>query len=162
MKKMTHTLAALMALALLSACGGNAAQTPTEPAPPAPTLPPPTATPVPTNTNLPTSTSSPIAEPTPASSSNPVSFAAAITPIFEAKCVKCHGVERIKEGLNMLTYDGLIKGSFNGPVLVPGNADESLMVQLIVEGEMPNRGTKITPEELQIIKDWINQGALNN
>lgn len=46
--------------------------------------------------------------------------------------------------------------------IVPGNANESLFVKLIVEGEMPNRGTKVTPEELQLIIDWVNQGALNN
>lgn len=62
----------------------------------------------------------------------------------------------------MLTYDDLMAGSFNGPVVASGNADESLLVKLIVEGEMPNRGDKVTDAELQIIKDWINQGALNN
>jgi hypothetical protein len=33
---------------------------------------------------------------------------------------------------------------------------------LIIAGEMPNRGEMVTPEELQILMDWVNQGALNN
>ena len=62
----------------------------------------------------------------------------------------------------MMTYDNLMTGSFNGPVVVAGNADESLLVELIAKNEMPDRGPKVTPEELQTIIDWVNQGALNN
>lgn len=96
------------------------------------------------------------------SASTAISYASDVYPILEAKCVKCHGVERVKEGLNMLTYEQLMAGSFNGPVIVPGNADESLLAQLIAEGEMPDRGPKVTEAELQVIKNWINAGALNN
>jgi uncharacterized membrane protein len=91
-----------------------------------------------------------------------VSFANDVQPILSAKCAKCHGVEQVKEGLDVQTHAALMAGSFNGPVIVPGNANESLFVKLIVEGEMPNRGPKVTPEELQVIIDWVNQGALNN
>ncbi len=62
----------------------------------------------------------------------------------------------------MQTYDNIFAGSRNGPVIEPGNAADSLLVQLIVDGEMPNRGAPVTPEELQLIIDWVNQGALNN
>jgi hypothetical protein len=47
-------------------------------------------------------------------------------------------------------------------VLVPGDANASLLVELIVKGDMPNRGEPVTPAELQLIMDWVNQGALNN
>ena len=62
----------------------------------------------------------------------------------------------------MTTYELLLAGSNNGIVIISGNANESLLVQLIEAGEMPNRGPDVTSEELQIIIDWINQGALNN
>jgi mono/diheme cytochrome c family protein len=83
-------------------------------------------------------------------------------PILNASCVKCHGVEQVKEGLDMTSYAVLMAGSFNGPVIAPGDAANSFLVQQVVEGEMPKRGPKLTAEQIQIISDWVNQGALNN
>lgn len=167
MKKLIHTLAALTLLAFLAACGADAAPpATTEPVTVTESVPTPTEEPATVPTEAPTATaeapSATEAAPTEEAAGSTVSFAADVYPIFEAKCVKCHGVERVKEGLNMLTYEQLMAGSFNGPVVLPGNANESLLAQLIIEGEMPNRGDKVTPEELQIIQNWINQGAANN
>jgi hypothetical protein len=120
-------------------------------------------TPVPTETLTQTSEATQTAEILPTESAASTSgFASSVYPIFEAKCIKCHGVEQVKEGLSMLTYEELMAGSFNGPVVIPGNADSSLLVELIARGKMPNRGEKVTETELQIIKDWINAGALND
>lgn len=91
-----------------------------------------------------------------------VSFTNQVLPIINTYCVECHGGVRIREGLNVTTYDGLIAGSVNGPVIIAGNANESLFVELIAAGEMPQRGPAPSTAELQIIIDWINQGALNN
>jgi hypothetical protein len=55
-----------------------------------------------------------------------------------------------------------MKGSDNGPVVTPGNADNSLLVELLLNQKMPKRGPKFTPAQIQIIIDWINQGALDN
>jgi uncharacterized membrane protein len=152
-------ISALLALAILTACGGNAAQTPPEPATATATLPQPTATepPVATESAVPTQEATQIS-----STEASVSFAGNVMPILESRCIKCHGVESKKEGLSLLNYNDLMAGSFNGQVVIPGDTTNSLMVKLIVEGEMPNRGPKITPEELQVIMDWVNQGALNN
>lgn len=170
MKRIFPLTIALLTLMALSACGGSAAQTPPEPAIATATLAQPTATEAPaaTETAVPTVEAvQPPADPTesPATESaggTNVSFAGNVMPIMESKCIKCHGVESTKEGLNLMNYDNLMAGSFNGQVLIPGDAANSLFVQLIVEGEMPNRGPKLTPEELQVIIDWVNQGALNN
>ena len=85
-----------------------------------------------------------------------------IQPILSARCTKCHGVEQTKEGLDLRTYESIFAGSRNGSVIEPANTADSLLVQLIVEGEMPNRGDPVTSAELQLIIDWVNQGALNN
>jgi hypothetical protein len=85
-----------------------------------------------------------------------------IKPIFDARCIKCHGVERVKEGLDLQTYENIMAGSRNGSVVEPGNAAGSYLVELITNGKMPNRGEPVTPAELKLIQDWINQGALNN
>lgn len=127
-----------------------------------PTLPSPTDTPAPASTNTspppPTETVNPAAEPPTA----PVSFANDILPIFESRCIKCHGGEQTKEGLDMKTYESLMAGSQNGPVITPGSADDSYLAQQILEGKMPKRGPKLPPDEIQLVIDWINQGAQNN
>ena len=163
-------MSALLTLAILSACGGNAAQTPPEAATATAIVSQPTATETPTATEsaipmLEATQTSTVPAETAATESAvevTVSFAGNVTPILESKCIKCHGVQSTKEGLNLMTYDNLMAGSFNGLIVIHGDTANSLMVQLIVEGEMPNRGTKVTPEELQLIIDWVNQGALNN
>jgi hypothetical protein len=68
----------------------------------------------------------------------------------------------VREGLDMTTYAGLMAGSNNGPVLTPGDSANSYLVQLAAEGKMPKRGTKLTPEQVQLIRDWVDQGALEN
>lgn len=156
-----------LSLLLLSACGAGAAATPivSDPAtavfvPPSETpLPIPTATAIPsTETPAPTDTAIPPTE----SASAEVSFANDVMPILSNYCIECHGVEQVKEGLNLTSYDQLMAGSFNGAVIVPGSADESLLAELISAGKMPKRGEKPNAEMIQIIINWINAGALNN
>lgn len=91
-----------------------------------------------------------------------ISYSTDVQPILERRCGKCHTGEFTSESLNMETYDGLMAGSQNGPVIVPGDANASLLVEKVVEGEMPKRGQKLTPEQIQVIIDWINAGAQNN
>jgi uncharacterized membrane protein len=91
-----------------------------------------------------------------------ISYAKDVQPILESRCGKCHMGEFVSEGLHMDTYESLIKGSDNGPVIIPGNADDSLLVQKLVDGKMPKRGPKLTPIQIQTITDWINSGAQNN
>ena len=91
-----------------------------------------------------------------------VSYANDVRPILESRCGKCHMGEFVSEGLHMDTYESLMDGSDSGPVIIPGNADDSLLVQKLVEGKMPKRGPKLTPVQIQTIVDWINVGAPNN
>ena len=91
-----------------------------------------------------------------------VSYANDIRPILESRCGSCHMGEFVSEGLDMNTYESLLAGSQNGPVLIPGDANDSLLVQKITAGKMPKRGPKLTPTQIQMITDWINAGALNN
>ena len=100
--------------------------------------------------------------PTGASPASEVSYARDVRPILESRCASCHMGELVSEGLDMNTYDSLMKGSENGPVIVPGNARDSLLVEKITEGKMPKRGPKLTPAQIQIITDWIDAGAPNN
>jgi mono/diheme cytochrome c family protein len=143
---------------LMTACAGTS-QAATEPVSPSPTISQPTPLPPPTETPL---AASPTVAVSPTESAPSVSFANDVLPILQVSCIECHGVRQVKEGLDLQGYETILAGSFNGPVIIPGSASESLLIQLVVEGEMPNRGSKLTTEQVQIISEWINAGAPNN
>jgi Planctomycete cytochrome C len=82
-------------------------------------------------------------------------FETYVGPLLAVKCTACHG-ELATGGLNMSTYAGLMKGSANGPVIVPGDAANSLLVQVQSKG---GHFANLTAEELEIIKQWIDAGA---
>jgi cytochrome c5 len=110
---------------------------------------------------LPASTSAntlPGAQSSPAS----VSFAKDVMPIFENSCTSCHGTDQMKAGLDLRTYKSLMAGSSNGPVIVSGKSADSFLVQQVVKGKMPKRGQKLTSDQIKVISDWIDAGALNN
>ena len=91
-----------------------------------------------------------------------VSFTNDILPIFESRCINCHGGDKTQEGLDLKTHAALMAGSDNGSVITPGDIANSLLVELVVSQKMPKRGPKLTPPQVQLITDWVNQGALDN
>jgi uncharacterized membrane protein len=124
-----------------------------------------TSLPISTDTAVPTNTTQatePVAATQPVAQAVTVSFANDVLPIIQSRCINCHGGEQTEEGLVMLTYADIMVGSDNGPVVIPGDAEHSLMAELVSTQEMPKRGPKLTPPQVQVIIDWINQGALDN
>ena len=81
-----------------------------------------------------------------------------IYPIFNQNCNSCHGaVAQINE-LQVTDYDALLKGSVNGPVIEPGDAENSRLWEMVSTGKMPLIG-QLSDEEKSIIEAWINAGA---
>lgn len=95
-------------------------------------------------------------------SSASVSFANDVFPIIQSRCINCHGGDRIEEGLVMLSHADLMAGSDNGPVIVPGDPINSLLVELVTAQKMPKRGPKLTAPQVQTITEWVAAGAPNN
>lgn len=91
-----------------------------------------------------------------------ISFSNDVQPIFEQYCTRCHGDSKADEGLILLTYASTMAGSDNGEVIVVGDPGNSLLAQMIVNGEMPKRGAKPNAQEIQVILDWIKAGAKDN
>ncbi|MEX2112855.1 MAG: c-type cytochrome domain-containing protein [Pirellulales bacterium] len=87
-----------------------------------------------------------------------ISFRKQIAPLLVSKCGGCH-VQRSRGEFSMATYAALQKGSPDGAVVMPGDASGSRMVELIEAGDMPRGGGKISPDELQLLVTWINEGA---
>jgi len=78
-----------------------------------------------------------------------------VDPLVTTKCAACHG-DLATGGLKMLTYADIMKGSSNGPVIVPGDSANSLIIQIQSTGK---HFANLTPEELEIVKQWIDAGA---
>lgn len=93
----------------------------------------------------------------------PVLYDKDIEPIFVNKCAFCHS-GNIKEGkLDMASHETLMKGGKKGPSIIPGKADDSILYKLsakVMRPAMPPKSEDpLTPEELALIKLWIDQGA---
>jgi hypothetical protein len=90
-----------------------------------------------------------------------ISFVKEIAPIFKERCVGCHG-NQAKGGLRLDTFAGFEKGGQTGPLLVIGDADNSLlMARLVAPGvtRMPKGGEPLSEADCVKIAEWINRGA---
>jgi len=93
----------------------------------------------------------------------PRSFSADVLPIFEAKCVMCHGS---MGGWDGSSYEGTMTTGDNAPVVIPGDPEGSLLGQKLLgthtQGAIMPPGGKLPDREIQVILDWIEAGALDN
>ena len=161
-KKLLLAVTSLITIAVF-ACRSLTVRTPLKPVSATETITEPTQPQAATQTPIATDTAT-ASLPTeaPAATSSGVSFKNDVMPIFQNSCNKCHGIETTKKGLDLTTYENLMMGSFNGPVIEAGDADNSYLVQQIVDGEIPKRGDPLSDKDIQTIIDWVNAGALNN
>src|SRR5262245_49530605 len=83
-----------------------------------------------------------------------VDFDKDVRPVLEAKGVRCHGEKSQKGKLDVRTRAAMLKGGVTGPAIVPGNAEKSLLVELIDFNEMPPNkdGKRVTEAELKLLK----------
>ena len=97
-----------------------------------------------------------------------VSYAGEVVPILQQYCYSCHGgpgedgEPLIELGYDMTTYEGLMAGSEYGPVIEAGDPDESLFLEMIVDGDMPEDGDPLPADAIEILRNWIAEGAQNN
>src|SRR5438105_12001565 len=94
-------------------------------------------------------------------SSQLVEFRKDIQPILAGKCVGCHQGATAPAELHLDTPEGLLRGATSGKVVLPGDAEKSLLVVRITDtsdNRMPPGG-QLTAEQIGLIKTWINQGA---
>ncbi len=83
-----------------------------------------------------------------------------IRPILKANCFDCHGEsESPKAGLDLRLRRLMLQGGKSGPALVPGNPEQSPLIQLVTSGEMPKRTRKLSAQEIDRLRDWVAQGA---
>src|SRR2546423_9839883 len=89
-----------------------------------------------------------------------LTFEKDIRPILKEHCFDCHGEgDKLRGGLDLRLRRLMLKGGDDGPVIVPGRPEKSLLFKMVHEGEMPKRGKKLTPQEVGLIRGWIADGA---
>src|SRR5262245_9757509 len=89
-----------------------------------------------------------------------------VLPIFTANCLSCHGGTSVytQSGLDLRTAAATFKGSNNGPVVVRGSPEKSVLYQQVAYRWMPQPAFKLalTVEQIETIRRWIEGGALSD
>ncbi len=100
--------------------------------------------------------------------SGPVDFEKEILPLLKNNCLACHNQTKAKADLILETPQAILKGGESGPSVVPKRPDKSLILRAAAHEDpdllMPPRDNKVaavnfTPEQLGLLKLWIDQGA---
>jgi WD40 repeat protein len=100
--------------------------------------------------------------------SSPVDFEKEILPILTKNCLACHNQTKAKADLILETPQTILQGGESGPAVVPKRSDRSLLLKAATHQDpeliMPPRDNKVaasnlTPDELGLLKLWIDQGA---
>jgi hypothetical protein len=99
-----------------------------------------------------------------------VSYQTHIKPLIDQYCTECHlpdGAGAIASGFITKDYKSLMKGTKFGPVIVAGDPLSSSLYRM-VSGKvdpsirMPHGKEALAENDIETIKNWITQGALNN
>lgn len=97
----------------------------------------------------------------------PVDFEKEILPVLRRSCLACHNAKDAESELVLETPQTIAKGGASGPTVIPKDGANSVLLKVAAHMEDPimppadnDRGAKnLTPEELGLLKLWIDQGA---
>jgi mono/diheme cytochrome c family protein len=82
-----------------------------------------------------------------------LTFVQDIQPLFQAKCAACHGS---MGGLTLTTFESILHGGASGPAITPQDPVKSLIIKKMMASGHPGQ---LTPEELDLVRKWIAEGA---
>lgn len=95
----------------------------------------------------------------PSTTTTAVSFKTDVQPIFEVRCVICHGGTA---GLVLNNYENILRGGMHGSAVLPGDPVNSRLIQYVSSGYMPAGGPPLTSSQIQALVNWVAAGAPNN
>ena len=99
----------------------------------------------------------------PPAAAGPVDFERDIRPILESSCVNCHGRGKAKGDWRLDTRETLLQPGASGPAVIPGRSAASRMIHLVAgtdpEDVMPQKGTRLTAEQVGLLRAWVDQEA---
>ncbi len=101
----------------------------------------------------------------PSPAAHTVDFEKEVRPVLEKSCISCHGPEKQKGGYRLDLRDAaLTGGDDHAPNIVPGHSDKSPLIAFVSGIDenmiMPNKGDRLTREEIGLLRAWIDQGAV--
>lgn len=84
--------------------------------------------------------------------------------IFAKTCYRCHDSNKAEGELVLNSEEAVMKGGEDGPIIVPGKPDESEIIRRLTlpEGHddvMPQKGSKLSASQIELIRTWIDVGA---
>jgi WD40 repeat protein/mono/diheme cytochrome c family protein len=98
----------------------------------------------------------------------PVDYQKEVFPLLDQYCIECHSEDDSDGDFKADTFKGLMAGGESGVAIVPGKAQESLLVKFL-EGRSgrggknefmpPGKRDHLKTEEVAIIRRWIDEGA---
>jgi hypothetical protein len=100
-----------------------------------------------------------------------VSYSRDVSPILKKKCVTCHtppdGEGYNIVGLDMASYEGIIQGTYYGPIIEPGDSRHSIFNmagerRIHVNSNELRDCILLSEEEMEVLRAWVDQGARNN
>lgn len=99
-------------------------------------------------------------------------YATDVKAILDANCASCHNAKKAKAGLQMDSLEGVLKGAKKRKMVEPGKSAESRLIKIVesiaAAAKDPDGKTKslhkkgpkpLTPEQISLLKSWIDQGA---
>lgn len=100
----------------------------------------------------------------------PVDFVKEVYPIFKESCISCHGPEKQKGKYRMDSKEAAFKDTEAGPAIVPGSSEKSALIHMVAglvdemlmppPSDKPGQSVPLTPEQIGILRAWIDQGAV--
>ena len=99
--------------------------------------------------------------------SQPEFYTTKVQPVLEKNCGSCHLGMNHRGGFNMATRANLLKGGHDGPGVVPGDADKSLVILLMrhqgpaddPKPMPPPPRPKVSDDDIATVAEWVKAGA---
>jgi mono/diheme cytochrome c family protein len=98
-------------------------------------------------------------------SAEPLLYANVVQPLFDKYCTECHYEQKRKGKLRLDTLAQMLKGGENGPVIVAGSSESSMLVKRMLlptsdDDHMPPADeAQPTADEIAVLRFWIDRGA---
>lgn len=92
-----------------------------------------------------------------------VDFRQDVEPLLAKRCMPCHNGSLSQNGVRFDDRKAALAGGYSGPVILPGDPEGSKVIQRVTSADkklrMPPAGPPLTPQEIAILRSWIQAGA---
>lgn len=88
-------------------------------------------------------------------------FEKQVRPVLAEQCYKCHGPEKQKGALRMDSRAAILKGTDDGPIVVPGKPEDSELIKSIKhvgDSKMPEKADKLPDAQIAALEQWVRMG----